>query len=233
MSPSHIFATGLSKPQRTLLQESVTAVLAPLRIDRSQPGGGGYLIDVIEFGGIVRSYTDKPDIELLVKQVGRLPAIGVALGTRRFETISTSRTQFKSEVQLFLYFSSNHGRDMEIGRHKMDGVALVDPHADPGLHVMMEHALELLCGQFVVATPTVKQVIPIVEEELVTAPELTVWMQTYDVQLDTLTTGKHREFRSADQLLTAWRARVTTDPAEAVPPAPPTASSTVDTTNPK
>lgn len=230
MSSSHVFATGLSLPQRTLLQEGAAAILSDLKIDRAKPNGGGYLVDVVQFGGIVRSYTDKPDIELLVKQVGRMPSIAVALGTRRFERISTSRTQFTSEVQLFLYFSSNNSRDMEIGRHKMDVAALADPHADPGLHVMMEHALELLAGQFVAKTPTVKQCIPIVEEELVTAPELTVWMQTYDVQLTTLTVGKNTEFRTADQLLTSWRGRVTTDPHDPLPPTPPQSSTAVDFT---
>lgn len=230
---SHLFATGLSLPQRTLLRSGAARVLGALKIDRSKPSGGGYLNDVLEFGGIVRSYTDAPDIELLVKQMGRLPSIGVALATRRFETINTARTQFKSEIQLLLYFSTSHGRDMEIGRHQMDVTALRDPHADPGLDVMMEHALELLAGQFVADTPTVKQCIPVVEQELVTFPNITIWTQTYDVQLDTLTLGKNKEFRTADQLLTAWQARVTTDPTDPRPPTPAGSSAAVDTTNPK
>lgn len=227
MTQSHIFSTGLSRPQRTELRSSAVSLLSKLKIDQ-----GGYLVDVIAFGGIVRSYTDKPDIELFVKQVGRMPSIGVALGTRRFETIGTSRTQYKSELQLILYFANQHSRDMEIGRHEMDLVAQRNPHADPGLDVMMEHALELIAGQFTQATPTVKQIIPVVEEELVTSPEITVWMQTYDVQLDVMTLSKGREFRTADQMLTAWRARLTTDPAEAPPPAAPSASTTIDVHNP-
>lgn len=218
---SHSFDTGLSQPQRTVLRRGVLEVLAPLK----RPNG--YLADVLAFGGVVRSYTDEPDIELLMKAMGRTPSIAVQLATRDFQQLGIGGKQAMSEVQLLLYFASQHSRDLMDGRHEADVVALANDHADPGLDIMMEHALELMHGTYpTLLSLTIKQIRIKREEELATLPTMTIWLQTYGVTLQSYTGSK--EYRTADQLLTSIGWRTTTDPNEANRPAPATASTTID-----
>jgi hypothetical protein len=231
---SHAFDTGLTLPQRTVVRRGAVEVLSPLK--RSN---GGYLADVKSFGGVVRTYTDEPDIELLQKALGNTPSIGVALATRQFRNASImsgrtlgsdrSRTQPQaiSELQLLLYFADQHGRDGLTGRHESDSVAAVDDTADPGLDVMMEHAIELMHGTYpTTVVGTVKQIEIEREEELATLPHVTIWLQTYKLTLHSYTGG--REFRTAEQLIDSLHWRVTTDLNEPNRPAPAVASSTVD-----
>lgn len=231
---SHQFDTGLTVPQRTLIRRAAVQILSALK--RSN---GGYLADVKRFGGVVRTYTDEPDIELLQKALGPTPAIGVALATRQFRNaaIHTGRglgdprgqtqPQALSELHLLLYIASQHGRDGLDGRHELDSVAAVDDKADPGLDVIMEHAIELMHGTYPTATVgTVKQIEIMTEEELATLPQITIWLQTYKLTLHSYTGSK--EFRTAEQLISSLRWRVTNDLDEPNRPAPAVSSTTVD-----
>lgn len=231
---THEFDTGLTLPQRTIVRNAAVTILSPLK-----RVNGGYLHDVKGFGGVVRSYTNDPDIEHLQKVLGPTPAIGVALAARKFQNaaIHTGRTinepraktqpQALSELLLQLYFANQHGRDSLTGRHEMDSVSLVDDLADPGLDVMMEHALELMHGTYPTATVgTVKQLMIDTEEELATLPHITIWVQTYRLSLHSYTGS--REYRTADQLKDQLRARITNDITEANRPLPPTSSTSLD-----
>lgn len=217
---SHRFDTGLPQPQRTALRRGTVALLSDLKRPR------GYLRDVLSFGGVVRTYTDEPDIQLLIKAMGATPSIAVQLATRDYENKNVNASQAISEIQLLLYHASQHSRDLMVGRHEADTIALVDDHADPGLDIMMEHALELLHGQYASISTTVKSIRIKREEELATLPEITIWLQTYQVRLQSYTGSK--EFRTADELLTSIGWRVTSDPNEPGRPAPATSSTTVD-----
>lgn len=229
---THEFNSGLSVPQRTLVRRAAVQLLSGLK-----RANGGYLSDVKSFGGVVRSYTDEPDVEILQKAMGNTPSIGVALGVREFQTLAIGNNgsvnrlggsgQALSEVQLLLYFANQHGRDGLTGRHEADSVALTDDSADPGLDVTMEHAIELMHGQYPSLTNgTVKQIRISREEELATLPTVTIWLQTYKVSMQTY--AGSREFRTAEQLIASLHWRVTTDPNEPNRPAPAVASSTVD-----
>lgn len=223
---AHSFDTGTSQPQRTILQDAVVSLLSGLK-----RVNGGYLLDVVPFGGVVRSYTDETDIQLLMKALGRSPSIAVATGTRQFQTLATQRTEFSSECELILYFTSQHERDMQTGRMASDVVALANDQADPGLHVAMAHALELICGVFpTTLTTTIKQVIPQIEEEFATLPAITIWRQVYRVMMTTLKVKGigGNEFRTPAQLLESIGWRITTDPAEVQRPAAATSSTTID-----
>jgi hypothetical protein len=231
---SHEFDTGLTLPQRTIIRRAALQILSPLK-----RVNGGYLANVKAFGGVVRTYTDEPDIELLQKALGSTPAIGIALATRQFRNAavqsgrklgdprSRAQPQALSELQMRLYFANQHGRDGLTGRHELDSVAVVDDLADPGLDVMMEHALELMHGSYPTATVgTIKQIEIETEEELATLPEVTIWMQTYKITLHSYTGSK--EFRTAEQLIDSLHWRVTTDLNEPNRPDPAVAPSTVD-----
>lgn len=229
---THQFDSGLVLPQRTIIRRAAVQLLSGLK--RSS---GGYLADVRSFGGIVRTYTDETDIEALVKAMGGTPSIAVALATRDFHPVGIGNNnsgnrlgaagQSLSRLQLLLYFAAQHGRDALTGRHEADSVAAVDDKADPGLDVIMEHALELMNGQYVTATVgTIKQLQIASEQELVTMPQVTIWLQTYHLTLQSYAGSK--EFRTAEQLITSLHWRVTNDLNEDNRPAPAVSSTTVD-----
>jgi len=226
---SHIFDTGLMLPQRTILRRGAVALLSALK--RSN---GGYLADVIGFGGIVRSYTDDDGISQLMRQFGRTPCIGVQCATREYQTAALGGKQAMSELELLLYFATQHSRDLLSGRQESDvRVEFGDNSADPGLDVMMEHAVELMHGAYpTMLTGTVKQIQIRREQELATDEKMTIWLQTYRVVLQSYTGG--REWRTPEQLLESIGWRTTTDPAEVLPPDPQEAPTSVDVnTDPK
>lgn len=233
---SHIFDTGLAKPHRTLLQQGAVALLSPLK--RSN---GGYLANVVPFGGCVRTWTDELGIsELLITVEGHTPCIAVSTGDRQFETtgMTTGALQASSTCEVLLYYATANARSMQRGRQEIDAAGTADPKADPGLHVMMEHGLELMIGQYVSRLPTgtVKQLRIQSEGELVTHPTITVWLQTWRVQLLNITPdrGGGREWRTAGQLLESIGWRVTTSASEVDRPDDATLSTSIDfdTTNP-
>jgi hypothetical protein len=220
VSVSHAFDSGLAIPQRTLIRRAAVSLLSQLK----QPTG--YLLNVKAIGGIVRSYTDEPDIQRLIKECGPSPSIGVQLATRQFETLAIGGKQAKSNVTLLLYFVSQHSRDV-LSRHEADVEALANDHKDPGLDIMMEHAIELMHGQYPSQTNlTVKQIQIQREEELVTLPEVCIWLQTYQLTTQTYTGSK--EFRTAEQLIDSIHWRTTTDQSEPLPPDPAVAPTTID-----
>jgi hypothetical protein len=217
---SHSFDTGLVVPQRTLIRRAAVALLSQLK----RPNG--YLQSVKGIGGLVRSYTDEPDIQLLVKELGPAPAIGVQLGTRQFETLALGGKQSKGPIMLLLYFMVQHSRE-PIFRYEADSEALANDHRDPGLDIMMEHAIELMHGQYPSTTNlTVKQVQIQREEELVTSPEVVIWLQTYQLTTQSYTGSK--EFRTAEQLINSLHWRTTTERAEPLPPDEAQAPTTID-----
>lgn len=218
----HLFDTFAPDPQRTLIQQGAVTLLSALK----RPTG--YLAEVMAIGGIVRSHTDGVDIEWLMKTFNRTPAIGVATGTRTFGAAAIGgKHAVMSSCELLLYFATQHSRDYQRGRQESDALSRIDNTADPGLHVAMEHALELMIGAYpTTLTSTVKQIAIQREEELATLPEITIWLQTYHVTLQSRVGG--REWRTPAQLLESIGWRVTTNPDEPVRPAAATVSTSLD-----
>lgn len=216
---SHVFVNSGEQPQRTRLQLGVVDILTPLT--RAE---GGYLGSVIPYGGIVWSTNnDGPDIEMMMRTFNRTPAIGVATGTRTATTATVNKRHAIGPCELLLFFATQHSRDHLTGRLVSDAVALADDQADPGLHVMMQHALELVLGQFPsIQTSSIKQIEFEREEVVVSIPQITVWQQTYRVQFTNFM-DSGGQFRDAKQLLTSIGWRVTTDPDDTLPPAEPNA----------
>lgn len=217
---AHAFDTGLPTAQRTLIRNGAVTLLSGLLASN-----GGYLAAVVPWGGVLRSHQDEIGIELLrQKLLGRTPSIAIALGDYVPDSKGMGGFNFAGELELLVYFATNHQRDLESGRLAIDAAGLAADTADPGLDVIMEHAQELLVGQRCGASSTIKQVRPEREEELRTEPDLTIWVQRYSV----ITTRKVAEFRTVEQLLAGFRTRVrTTDPAQA-DPVPPTAEAQTD-----
>lgn len=212
---AHVYDTGLALPQRTLIVRGAVTLLAQLR---RPPVGIGYLNAVISWGGVIRSYTDDIGIDLLWQDLqGRNPAIAIALGDKRSKPAGMGGFNFQGHLDLLVYHLSRHQRGLEAGRQEIDAAGLADDHADPGLHVQMEHTEELLIGQRCGASSTIKQIVPVSEEEIRTEGGLTLWVQHYAISVERTI---NRD-RSVVQMLTDIRTNVrTSDPAQ-LPPAPP------------
>lgn len=179
---AHAFDTGLAAPFRTLIQNGSVALLSRLL----RPTG--YLANVAKFGAVVRSWTDVDGIALLMEAMTSFPGIGIAVGDLSSSPAGGAGFIWKEELELLVYFASNHAGSLNMGRQSIDTVAAANNAKDPGLHVMMAHAKELLVGQrcgLATTHPTVKQIRPDREEELTTRPDLTLWLQTYKVTLST------------------------------------------------
>jgi hypothetical protein len=218
----HSFSGGLGVPQRTLVQQGVVDTLAPLAIAH-----GGYVLDVVKTGVVVRSYTDEAGIAMLFAEINRTPCIAVATGGASFENIGIGGKENRGDLQVHIYFATQHQRGMQVGRMEADVVALSDRTADPGLHVMMQHTIELLLGQYPnTTTAKIKQLKIRREDELVTMPEITIWMQVWETT--TFGHASGTEFRTAPQLLNEIRSRVTTKSDEAMRPAAATVSTSLD-----
>jgi hypothetical protein len=219
---SHSFASRAPKPARTLIQQGVVALLSPLT-RRS----GGYLHGVVPFGAVVRSYTDEIGTAMLQDALKATPAIAIATGTFSGQNLAIGGRQNLGQIELLLYIATGHARSQQRGRQESDLVAQADDQADPGLHVIMEHARELVLGQYPsIDTFTVKQIMFEREEEVATLPQITIWLQTYRVTVQSYSGS--REFRTAQQLLESIGWRATTDADEDLPPDPATSSTSVD-----
>ena len=219
---THTFAGGVHVPQRTLVQQGVVDTLAPLL--RSN---GGYLLDVVKTGVVVRSYTDEAGIAGLAAEMNRCPCVAVGTGDCTYENTAMGGRETRGDLQIPVYFATQHGRGMQVGRMEADLVARGDNLADPGLHVMMQHAIELLLGQYpTTTTAKIKQLRISRESELVTLAEITIWMQTWTTQIFGHASGT--QFRTAPQLLESIHWRVTTKADEANRPAAATASTSID-----
>lgn len=217
---AHAFDTGAAAPQRTRIQRGAITLLSGLK-----KSNGGYLLEVLPFGGVVRSYSDEEGAAQIVELLAKAPSIAVGLGDRSNVMAGMGGYQARGELDLLIYFSSNNMRDVQIGRQEIDVVGTASPTADPGLHVMMEHAVELLIGQRCGGAGTdVKQIRCETEQELITTGPVTVWLQTYKVTVMT----QISEFRTVSQLLESIRFRGSLIPGEVHLPAAKTDPSTID-----
>lgn len=217
---AHAFDTGASKPQRTRIQQGAISLLSGLK--RSN---GGYLMEVLPFGGVVRSYSDEEGAAQIVELLSKAPSIAVGLGDRLNQMVGIGGYQARGELDLLVYFSSSNARNAQIGRQEIDVVGSASDTADPGLHVMMEHATELLIGQYCGgAGDDIKQVRCETEQELITTGPVTVWLQTYKITVLT----QISEFRTVEQLLESIRFRAAVNPLEAHLPAAATDPRTID-----
>lgn len=226
MVTGHIFDGGLVVPQRTIIEQGIAELLAPMTRAR-----GGYLLDVFTIGCVVRSYTDERGIAQLAAEInGRTPTIAVATADRSFENTGIGGQDTMSTIDILLYFCSQHSRGLHMGRLEQDSLAQRQRQADPGLYTMMQHAASLLLGRYTsseaLKRAKTRQLRPQREEELATADDMTIWMQTWTVQA--YLHANDTEWAVQPKLLSQVNARITTDPGEANRPAPATSSTTLD-----
>ncbi len=216
---AHEFDSGLAQPQRTRIQQGALALLSGLR--KSE---GGYLLALEPFGAVITSKEDDVGALQLVAVLTRMPAIAVALGDRTSEVRGMGGYSETGEIDLLIYFASSNARNIQIGRQQIDGPGQANDSADPGLHVMLDHAKELILGQKIGVGSDIKQARPWREEPIYSSSAMTVWLQTYKVTVDT----RISEFRTVTQLLESIRFRAAQNPNEVLLPAAATDSVTID-----
>lgn len=215
----HVFDTGAPAPQRTLIQQGAVTLLSGLK----RPAG--YLVDVIAFGSPIRDWRDEQGVTQLIDAfAGRMPSIAVALGDGFSDQAGIGGFQANKEIEVILYIASDNPRDQQIGRLEIDVTGQADVHADPGLHVIMEHAVELMIGQRAGASTSIKAIRPVSEVFLADSPPVLIWMQTYQVSVKTTISSN----RTVTQLLTSIRTRTTTSETEPPLPAAATDPATID-----
>lgn len=216
----HAFDTGLSRPQRTIIRAGVVDILSGLL-----RANGGYLSKVIPWGGVIRGYTDEIGIDAIREALnGAAPAIAVAVGDRVTEPGGMGGYNYKGTMELVLYHYANHAQGLTEGRMVATAKATANTSKDPGLDVMLEHAEELVIGQYVGGafvqnvvgeksrrTPTVKQIVPTREEELATDKTSTLWAQRFAIAVD----RQINAFRGVSQLLESIRTIVRPDGVDA------------------
>lgn len=199
---AHSFDTGLAVPQRTLLRQSAVTALARLK-----RANGGYLANVLPWGGVIRGYTDDLGVDLLFTALqGQTPVVAISLGDRTTSQRAIAGFTGQSSVDLLVYFFSSHKRSDLAGRLELDVSALADDHKDPGLEVAFEHVEELLTGQALGGVPGIKQCVWRSEEEIRTQADFSLWCQTYNVTFDRVINAN----RGVTQFLTGFRTKVRT-----------------------
>ena len=218
---AHQFDTGQSAPQRTRLEQGVVSLLSGLK-----KSNGGYLVEVMAFPFTLDTVGDEDDVRQFVMALSRAPSIAVHVGERMDEPGGIGGYSFRGEFDLHVYFSSNNMRSSQVGRLEIDTAGLANDQADPGLHIILEHARELVIGKYA-TTPVgadIKQARPFRERAIVTFQQITIWEQLYKVKVMT----QIDEFRTVAQLLTSLRARIAQNPAEVHLPGSKTDPRTID-----
>ncbi len=231
---THAFDTSLSAPHRTIIQAGIVSLLSGLKRPM------GYLAAVEAFGLSKGWQSDDGQDLLYQRLLGRMPAILVVTGDSSLTQTGASGFDFKEELEVMVYFANNNERGVTEGRLSADAGSAASNLADPGLHVMMAHARELIIGQYAGAAVkhgSIKQIRPEREEEVATTKELSLWMQTYRVTL----ASRVNPNRGVTQLLRELRTRLiqeageanlpTSQPAGVAPPTP-LKPTTLDTTKP-
>lgn len=209
---SRTFDSGLAAPQRSLIQAAIIQKLAPLKL---QTLGGtdpkGFCQAIIPTSWRVRRELEG-SVDLLWRVCnGRAPAICVApLDLHPDQAGGPGRSV--GELEIDLYFVSNHKRSLVEGRATADAIAAAADTADPGLYAMMELAWMYLFDVDL-AIPTVHELKLHGEFEVDTVEKYTIWRQEWRALL-----GRDADmYRGITQKFT--NAVTELDPTDDQPPA--------------
>ena len=197
------FDSGRTGAQRT---EVMTKVLAALQSLRAFDTNGdavtdGFLQAVLPFGGVVRSYTDEMGIDQLWTWLqGYAPAVAVGLGEKKFRPTGMSgpaTPKHFGELEVIVYVLNRNNAGL-LARLEGDGSSATDVGMWYALERIEEKLIGLECSTATLApggeTPSttsytvkpakdIKRLVPRLEEELATTNELTLWKQTYSVEV--------------------------------------------------
>ena len=153
---------------REQLEDAVISVLLPLRKDK-----GGYLEALREYAGELERLQDDVTADQIKKAVGgHVPAILVAAGGARFESISMARNVMLSQQSLELLFVGAFARTSPARQRGASG-----------LFVAMRDARVLLHGKEL-GIDGVSRLAIVAEEPMLQTIDLCVWKATYRAQYE-------------------------------------------------
>lgn len=180
---AHTFDTGLTRPQRTVVQDSVLLLLDRLRY-RTSPTPSGYLRALVPFCGKVRGPSDEVGIDQLWDVLqGRAPAIAVGIGDMLYSPAGTGGFKWTAQLEVDVYILCNQSRSRE-ARMVGDVVTWADDTKDPGVNVILEHVEELLVGVDLKASDyTIRELRPVRANELGSGNEQALWHFGLTVQV--------------------------------------------------
>lgn len=186
------FDHGLGKPLRAIVQDGCLDLL--MRLHRYS---GGYINEIVPFPTTIAGRHDDQGIALVHDLTLAAPAILIAVGDRPFQPAGADPFSWSSDLSVHVYFYVNSIRS-RIERQRGDVVSAADATADPGVYVMMEHAMQLLCGKVPGGTKSmIKELRPTNERQLFSDGGVDVWEQAFTVRLSGTINGK----RDIDQEL--------------------------------
>jgi hypothetical protein len=173
------FDTGLGKSLRALVQDGVIDLL-----QRMLRENGGYIQAIEPTSVIVRGANDEQGLALILDQLqGRSPAILVATGDKSYSAAGIGGFRWRAELRVHVYFVNNSLRS-RLARLVGDVVSDADSSADPGVHIAMEHAEELLVGSIPGGTLNmVQSIVPNEETQLGEDAKQELWHQVYTVEV--------------------------------------------------
>lgn len=175
---AHVFDTLLATPQRTLIRRAVLQRLAPLT-----RASGLYLEALEGYPSAITSPEDAAELYTLFN--GRAPAVLVACGRKTYDprSVTGEGDRYTGELVVDIIVVNQHARS-PLARVEADVVADADVTKDPGTEVILEHTEELLiAADFPTSEDSVAQLRPEVEEEVWHNQEITVWRQSYRVEV--------------------------------------------------
>lgn len=200
----HTFDTGLAKPQRSLVREAVAGRLADLLKAAEPPR---YLAAIKYLPKPMRGQSDEDGKAMLIEVLqGQAPAIAIAIGRKQYDRTGPNTLEQVGELELVVYVTSAHGRDIVEGRLSQDVSAERTLTADPGIETILEHVEERLLGQEL-GIETVSALAGGEEDEVATFKDMTIWSQSYTVTVDRTVNPA----RGITQLVTSAENRVGLD----------------------
>jgi hypothetical protein len=208
---SRTYDTGLTSPQRTLIQNKIIELLQPLKLlTLGGTDAKGVCQAIVPLAFRVRA-EDIDTISLLETKLGsKSPAIAVAVLDLDGEQAG-GVGRATAELAVELYFLTSHRRDVTEGRATGDAISTADDTADPGIYALLELAWMYLFDS-PLGIPTVHEMKLRHEREVITTERQTLWRQTWHVMV-----GRDKNmYRGLVQQLT--RAVTTLNPTDDTPP---------------
>lgn len=177
------FDTGLAKPQRTLIRDSIVSRLGAL-LKTANPAGYIPAFGIRALPRSLRGPGDEEGFGALATELQQTaPCIALVLGRLDYEAVSIDATENSGKLEVIVYIVSRNARGVVEGRLFGDAVAGMSSTAEPGIFTMLEHVRELLIGQKLGVTG-VGIMRPTFEDELATFADVTIWEQRYELEVD-------------------------------------------------
>lgn len=179
---SHVFDSGLSDAQRSLIAAAITTKLRPLLLSTLGGAANGFLELIATVGFTIDGKHDDYGLDLLMEQISaKAPSIAISPGAMVLAQAG-GPGKSRGDLTIDLYFVSTHNRDLTEGRITSDAATAIADTADPGIFATVELAWALLFDVDL-GVDHVQQLKLHREEELISDAQKTIWKQEWRVSV--------------------------------------------------